>query len=237
MNETMFVYLDFEPGDPEIESVINRMDELIAGKGWKYAGISNMYLPVDPAARDESCLRVIRALKHAPWLKPYRPRVLTGNLTNAVSLKDIDVSGMSAPSAARLQRYEDYFCLTNSLAHPIIVDEDGRIRDGYISYLLAWKYSAPVDILTTWSHQPVKKIVTGRHVRWDGTEYEEKSQTFYRWIYDKKEAVVPGDILLVHTRKGPDHMRVSRIDHITGTTACSKYRKVMRNETAYLRTP
>lgn len=234
MNEMFAVILDFKPDDLEIEEVINRMDEVIEKEGWKYMGFMNLYSPVDQSTRDETIHNVRRALEHTKWLKPYNPRVLVGNWGDSMKAEDIDVSGMTAPSKIKLKRYEDYYNLTKSLAHSIIVDEQGRIRDGYISYLLAWKYSANVNILSTWSSQPVKKIVIGKHVEWDGEKCYEKSGKYYCWIYDLKEAVIPGDILLVHTSKGLAHMQVSRINYITGSTLCSKYRKVKRNETAYL---
>lgn len=236
MNETISISLDFAPNDRNINAFINRMDEVIAAEGWTYSGFRNMYVPVNDSTRDETVFRVTEALKHTDWLKPYKPQVHIFNMIDLITLKDIDVSGMSAPSQIKLQKYEDYYHLTKSFAHPIIVDEHGRIRSGYISYLLAWKYSAHVDILTTWRNQPVKKLVIGKHVHWDGAKYTDKGQNYYRWIYDLREAVVPGDILLVHTRKGPDYMRVSRIEYITGTTACSRHRKVIRHETCYVPT-
>ena len=234
MNETFSVFFDTVPADSDMEEIINRMDRVIEKEGWKYTGLLNMYSPIDELTRDETIHKVAEALKHTEWLKPYSPRIFIGNRVDKVRLENIDVSGMTAPPKKKLKRYEDYYNETKSVAHSIVIDEKGRIRDGYVSYLLAWKYSVNVEVLSSWSSQPVKKIVIGRHVRWDGEKYVEKSKKAYCWIYDLKDAVIPGDILLAHTKKGPDYMRVSRIEYITGKTVCTQYRKVKRNETAYL---
>ncbi len=49
-----------------------------------------------------------------------------------------------------------------------------------------------------------------------------------------KETVIPGDILLVNTRKGSAYMQVLRIEYITGKTNCAKYKRAKKNETADL---
>lgn len=232
MNETLSVYLDYDLEDPYIEDVISRMDEAIRQEGWEYTGMGNLYAPIEQETRDETIGNVIRTLKNAEWLKPYKLRILTGNKVDSLRLDEIDVTGMSRPSQKKLLRYENYYHLTKRLAHNIVVDEKGKIRSGYISYLLAKKYAADVGVLSSWSNQPVKKAVLGRHICWDGAHYFEKSKKKYCWIYDLRDAVVPGDILLVYTRSGYAYMRVSRITYITGGTKCSEYRKVRRNETA-----
>lgn len=233
MNEMFTVYLDFEPGNKENEELLNRMDKVIEENGWKYAGVLNMYLPIEKSTRDETIHKVIDAIRNTDWLKPYNPKVLVANAIDVVKMKDIDVSRMTAPSKIKLKRYEDFYKSSKKMAHDIVVDENGKIRDGYISYLLAWKYDVHVKVLSTWKNKPVKKIVIGKHVKWDGEKAIEKGQKHYSWIYDLKEAVIPGDILLVHTEKGLAHMKVDKIDYITGDKTCSKYRKVKRNETAY----
>lgn len=234
MNEMFSVYLDFTPDNKHIEEVIDHMDQVIEANGWKYAGFSNVYLPIDQNTKDETIETTEHALKSTTWLKPYNPKIMVGHLTNAFELEAIDVSGMTMPSESKMRRYEEYYNQTGLLPHPIIVDENGKLRDGYISYLLAKKYNAKVDIMSSRSNLPVKKIVTGSHVAWDGENYSAKARKFYSWIYDLKKAVLPGDILLVHTRKGLRYMRVARIDYVTGVRACSGHRKVKRNETVYI---
>lgn len=234
MNETFSVFLDFNGSNEDIKNVIDRMDKIIEREGWKYMGVLNMYRPMDELTRDETIGNVQYALSHTKWLKKYKPRISVGDWTDAAGIKDIDVSGMTAPSKIKLEKYERYYNLTKSMPHSIIIDENRRIRDGYISYLLAWKYSADVEVLQAWSSQPIKKVVIGKHVNWDGNTCSEKSDKLYCWIYDLKEAVIPGDILTVHTCKGIDYMQVSEIRYITGKTVCSRYRKVKTNETAYL---
>lgn len=177
MNETLSVFLDFKPEDYGIEKIIERMDQLMEENGWIYTGLSNMYRPVDGLTRDETIYKVMHTLDHTEWLKPYHPRILIGNLVDAMKLSNIDVSGMRAPSKRKLERYEEYYNLTKSLPHSIIVDEKGRIRDGYITYLLAWKYSEKPKILSTWRNRPLKKLVIGKHVYWDKEHASEKAKS------------------------------------------------------------
>lgn len=171
MNEVFSVILDFDSYSQENEEIINRMDKVIESQGWEYTGICNMYRPIDSRTRDETIYHVMHALEKTKWLKPYNPRVLMGNMIDVMEMENIDVSGMTAPLKEKLKKYEEYYNLTKSLPHAIIVDENGKIRDGYISYLLAWKYSEKAEILSTWSDQPVKKVVAGKHVEWDGEHF------------------------------------------------------------------
>lgn len=234
MNETLSVYLDCNTDEKDMKDIIQRMNGIISQEGWKYTGLWNYYAPMDQMTRDETINRVVHALETAKWLKPYKPRVMTGNKVSSVSLNNIDITGMSAPSEKKWKRYEDYYSLTKLLPHGIVVDENRKIRDGYISCLLAKKYELKPDILDSWSNKPVKKIVIGKHVNWDGENCSDKSEKLYCWIYNLKEAVIPGDILLVNTRKGPAYMQVSRIEYITGKFNCTKYKRVKKNETADL---
>ncbi|MDD2970906.1 MAG: hypothetical protein PHE02_02085 [Lachnospiraceae bacterium] len=237
MNETLSIYLDFDiqkRGIESMEPMLLKMDEIIKKYGWKYSGMMNLYLPMDEKERDETIYEVIKALSNTEWLKPYKPCIMMGNWMGVTELLKIDVSKMVAPSEQKMKRYEEFYLNTHTLTHGIIVDENGELRDGYTSYLLAMKYDVDVEIMEAWSFKPVKKVVRGNHVTWDGKVCEDKGDKQYCWIYNLREAVVLGDILTVRTKKGYDYIRVSKIGYVTGNTACSRYRKVIRNETADL---
>lgn len=52
---------------------------------------------------------------------------------------------------------------------------------------------------------------------------------YFKWIYNKKDPVVPGDILKVDTRKGDAYMVVEKIDYIAGAKNCAQYKKVIEH--------
>ena len=102
-------------------------------------------------------------------------------------------------------------------------------RDGYISYLLAQKYGAPADICEMVSEQPLRKIVTGRHVEFSHGKWRKKSEKRYVWIYPLKAPIVPGDILLANTKSGGDLICADSIDYIAGQEFCAKYKKIRKH--------
>lgn len=55
------------------------------------------------------------------------------------------------------------------------------------------------------------------------------SKNRYRWIYNLKEPVVPGDILQVKSKKGPSFITVDDIEYVTGSRFCGKHRKARRH--------
>lgn len=79
------------------------------------------------------------------------------------------------------------------------------------------------------SGQPLRKIVTGRHVEFVDGRWRKKSDKRYVWIYTLKAPVVPGDILFVNTRAGVEFICTDRIDYIAGHEFCSKYKKVRKH--------
>ena len=234
MNEILTVYLHFDQDHENMEPVIRRVDEVIAPAGGRYSGIRNIYIPVASKQRDETICRVIHRLRNTDWLKPYKPVCMRGNRTHVTELLKVDVSHMMAPSPKKMKRYEEFYRKHHKLAQDILVDEKGNLRDGYTSYLLAMKYGADAAIMEVWSFKPIRKVVSGKLVDWNGREYTVQSDKVYRWVYNLKKAVIPGDILSVRTRKGYAYMLVSGIEYITGQTECSKYREVLNNETANL---
>ena len=54
----------------------------------------------------------------------------------------------------------------------------------------------------------------------------------YAWVYTIREAVVPGDVLLVRTSKGYAYMQVEKITNIARKKTIKRHKKVKRNITA-----
>lgn len=167
-------------------------------------------------------------------LKKYSPKVVSSTITNVCPLGEINLQHMAKPRDIKYNRYEQYYLQNKKLAHGILVDEDKKIRDGYISYLLAEKYGCNVDIIEVPKESPISKLVIGFHVEYNTEQkaYVMKTSRRYAWIYNLPEAVVPGDVLLVRTSKGNAYMQVERITNIAGKKAIKKYKKVKTNITA-----
>jgi hypothetical protein len=117
----------------------------------------------------------------------------------------LDVSEMSTPRQVKYKKYEKYALEHGRLAHPIIIDERGVVRAGYISYLLAEQYGFDAEICAIPSSEMIEKHVLGRHVVWDTCKKKYSPTScpkLYEWNYPIQSAVVPGDILCVETARG-----------------------------------
>ena len=227
MNEALAVYLNLNLENVvENEKLIRRIDELLLTIGMKYSGIMNLYTSVDKQKRDQTVFRAEELLKNTDWLKAVLTHILVGTITNACSLEEIQTDMMSNPSPEKLWYYEEYYQKTKQLSHAIVVDENKQLRDGYISYLLAKKYDAKAEICEMVSGQPLRKIVKGRHAVLSNGKWKQKSNKRYTWIYTLKKPVVPGDILLVNTKKGRAYICVDRIEYTAGQEFCLRYNTV-----------
>lgn len=184
--------------------------------------------------REETITGVLEAIGSDERLRKYKPKVISGMQTNSCSLKEIDIRHMTEPSAIKYNRYEKYYLENTELSHGIIVDENSKIRDGYIAYLLSEKYGCNVDIMEVPKGSPIAKLVIGHHVEYDTEQktYVTKTGKRYAWIYTIHEAVVPGDILLVKASKGYAYMQVEKITNIAGKKTIKRHKKVKRNITA-----
>ena len=231
------VFLEYNAEDLQerfnIQNEIKYLDELVKKHGWKYSGWSNVYIPIVRETREETVGKVIEAIESDERLKEYSPKIMSGALINVCELGKIEVQHMTSPMEVKYSRYERYYLENKELTHGIIVDETKKIRDGYISYLLAKEYGCKVDIIEVPKESNISKLVIGYHVEYNEEQhtYIQKSDKRYAWIYNLKEAVVVGDILLVQTRKGHAYMKVERITNIAGKEAISKYKKVIGNIT------
>ncbi|MBO5336670.1 MAG: hypothetical protein J6A94_06015 [Lachnospiraceae bacterium] len=238
MHDLLLVYLDYDMDDAEerfcIEEEIKYLDKIVEKQGWKYSGFANAYIPIVRERREETVDKVLEAIASDERLKKYSPKVINSTVTNFCSLREIDLQHMTKPSDIKYNRYEKYYLENKKLAHGIIVDEDKKIRDGYISYLLAEKYGCKVDIIEVPKESSISKLVIGHHVKYDKEQkaYVTKTSRRYAWVYNLPEAVVPRDILLVRTSKGNAYMQVESITYIAGKRAINKYKRVKRNITA-----
>ena len=130
---------------------------------------------------------------------------------------------------AEARYYEEYYRSSRELAHGIVVDEERKLRDGYISYLLAGKYGIRPDIYEALAGSPLRKVVKGRHAVQDGGTWRIKKGRRYSWTYSLKAPVVPGDILKVRTKKGQMYMCVEQIAYVTGEEFCADYSAVIKH--------
>ena len=127
-------------------------------------------------------------------------------------IEKIQTDMMLDSSPEKLWYYEKYYQKKHQLPHAIVVDENKQLRDGYISYLLAKKYNVRADVCEMISGQPMRKIVKGIHVKFSDGNWRKKGNKRYVWIYTLKEPVIPGDILLVKTKRGTDFICVESIN-------------------------
>ena len=235
MNECLTVYLKLDmENEAENEALIRRIDELLLTVGMKYSGMMNMYLPVDRQKRDQAVFRAEEILRNTDWLKDILAYTEVGTMTNVCPIENIQTGMMSNPSPEKLWYYEQYYQKNHQLPHAIVVDENQQLRDGYISYLLAKKYNARADVFEMVSGQPLRKIVTGTHVKFSEGNWRKKGNKRYVWIYALKEPVIPGDILLVKTKRGTDFICVESIEYAAGEEFCSRYKKVEKHIHAHM---
>ncbi len=230
MNEGIAVFLNGRENEGrKLEKLIRRIDDFLLDFGLTYSGIMNLYTPTAEEDRDHAVFAARNALHNAEWLKDRLAYVSIANQTNACPLEQIRLDNMAEPSAAKLNYYEAYYQSSHELAHGIVVDEEKRLRDGYISYLLARKYGIRPEIYEAFSIRPLRKVVIGRHAVQHRGTWKRKKGRKYCWTYSLKAAVVPGDILKVQTKKGQMYMCVERIEYVTGEEFCAEYSAVIRH--------
>lgn len=234
MNEGVEVFLNIEEeelggGWDEIEELICRIDGLMLEVGMRYSGYRNLYVPVNSIDRDQAVFASLQALESAQWLKDRLSYTPVLNRTNACALEEIRVDHMSKPSSAKFRYYEEYYQASYKLAHGIVVDEDRRLREGYVSYLLAKKYGVRPDVYEAYAGQPLSKIVNGVHVSPNGGAWRRKGKKRYAWKYPLRKPVVPGDILKVETKEGYAFICVDDVGYVTGEEFCGKYANVVKH--------
>lgn len=238
MNDMINVFFDYDADSwqerLEIEKEIQYLDTLVEKHGWKYSGVANAYIPIVRETREETVGKVIEAIMFDERLKKLFPKIMNATLTNACNLEEIELQHMKKPRDVKYSRYERYYLENRELTHGIIVDEYKKIRDGYISYLLAKKYGCKVDIIEVPKQSAISKLVIGHHVEYSKEQntYIAKTGRRYAWIYNLKEGVVLGDILLVQTSKGHAYMQVEKITNIAGKDRVGEHKMVIGNITA-----
>lgn len=230
MNEGLAVFLNMDDGiSDENNALIKKMEALLADCGMIHTGVPNIYQPVEQKDRDRAVFDACRVLNTADWLKDKLVSFSVMNRTNACSMEQIHVEQMAEPSAKKLAYYDNYYQQSGKLAHAVVVDENKKIRDGYISYLIAKKYGITPDIYGAFAAQPLRKVVRGQHVCKDGNVWKIKSRRIYSWNYTLKAPVVCTDILKVRTKKGQAFVCVCGIDYLTGKEFCKKHKNVVKH--------
>lgn len=218
------------PEKPErLDELISKIDKLLLDCGIKYSGIMNLYMPTEAAGRDHAVFAACEALNNAEWLKDRLACISIMNRTDVCPLEQIRLDDMTEPSPGKLKYYEAYYKKSRKLAHGIVVDEERKLRDGYTSYLIARKYGIKPDIYEALAARPLRKVVRGRHVLQENGIWKIKGSKRYSWTYSLKAAVVPGDILKVKTKKGPEYICVDRIEYVTGEEFCAEHSAVMKH--------
>lgn len=230
MNEGLAIFLNIDKTKyVENEALIQRIDELLLDTGIKYSGFNNIYSPVNIADRDDAVFTACGVLRETDWLKDKLAYVTIINRVDACPLDQIRTDHMAELSPAKLEYYEKYYQKSHTLAHGIVVDEHGQIRDGYASYIIAKKYGLRPDIYEAFAEQPLKKIVRGQHVVKDGDTWKVKCDKYYTWNYSLKDPVVHGDILEVRSPKEKSYICVREINYITGKEYCKEHRYVAKH--------
>ncbi len=225
MKESVFIYFDAVTDSTELSEIFVKLDSLLLEIGWKYSGIHNMYIPLAGKSSDIIYDDLVENVNRTEWLKRLKPRIEAFSLTNYCGLRDIKVGNMAYPKIDKLKRYRDYYKKCHKFAHGIVVDENNKLRDGYTTYIIANEEGAKADVLCIDSSVKYKKIVSGKHVVFDGEKYEQCSDKVYSWRYELKEPVVPGDILLANTRKGKRFIKVEGISYASGKK-CFSYNSI-----------
>lgn len=230
MNEGLMIYLNMDERKfEENEALIERIDRLLSDCGIKYTGFRNMYEAKDVKDRDDAVFTACHVLRQTDWLKGQIENTFIIDRVSTCPMDQIRIDRMAEPSAEKLEYYEKYFLENKALAHEIIIDEHGQLRDGYISYLIAKKYGHSPKIYEALTGQPLKKVVKGQHIFWDGHTWKVKSDKIYVWNYSLKNPVVPGDILEVQAKKGKALMCVRKIAYVTGKKFCKEHREVIKH--------
>lgn len=236
MNEALYILFDRKCHD--IVDIINaqhKISDMLRPCGMKYVGGYSVYAPQDKGNRDNIMHDAMQILNKNKWVADMSTAILVRDCLSTISLSRIDCSGMTEPRPEKYKYYEDYYKRTGELSHDILIDENNCIMDGYITWLLANKYQN--DMGMQWKFNihkadstiPHAKIVVGRHVNVSESDITIRGPQYFKWVYNKKEPVVPGDILKVDTRKGDVYMVVEAIRYIAGSKNCAEYRHVIEH--------
>lgn len=210
----------------EMDGVPERIDEIVKPYHLEWSFL-NLYSVVNGYDEDLAVRAAKKALEQTDWLKD---KVFAG-IMQSISrcrLDEICVEGMTEPRPEKLEKYRAYFEehgiseYDPTYPNPIVVDRDKNLLDGYISYLIMKeKGYTYADCLLAEQGTVLKKYISGIHI--PGTSKKE-----YSWSYSLRDAVVPGDLLLVDTKQGKKLVRVMRVD--MGTAGyVDGLRKVKKN--------
>lgn len=138
----------------------------------------------------------------------------------AVSIEDIKIFPWfkeTPPDPEKVKRKGEYFQRTGLLPSEIVLDREGRLLDGYISYLLLKKHGI--------KHVPVKygkrQIIKA---------YHRPGGKLYAWELPKHliDRVLPGDRAVVAANGGARCVTVAAVEDYGGAECAGILKKVVR---------
>ncbi len=194
----------------EMDRIPERIDDIVRPYHLKWV-LRNMYFVEDGYDEDLAIDEAWKALEKTDWLKN---KIYLGVMQSISKcrLDEIQIEDMAEPEPDKVNKYRNYFeehgISENNLTYPnpIVVDQNRKLLDGYISYLIMKErgYTYAECILENRGNT-LKKYVYGIHM--PGTN-EKK----YKWSYPLRDAVVPGDILLAETSQGVKSVKVTGVE-------------------------
>lgn len=170
----------------------------------------NIYFVEEGYDEDIAVYGAKKALEETDWLK----NIVFVSVFQPVErcrLDEIDIGDMSEPKPEKMDKYREYFEEHGiseyelTYPNPIVIDQNKRLLDGYTSYLIMKeKGFTYAECILADGRNNLNKYICGVHL-------PEKSGKVYRWAYFLRDAVVPGDELLVDTCHGKQVVRVTDV--------------------------
>lgn len=155
-------------------------------------------------------------------------------MTELIKVSDIQIPYSfknSRPSAWKMDKYRDYFGMAHQQLKPIVVSQDGTLKDGYIQYLVLKENG--VEIAEIERRIPVPKVdpyywhhrTTYVYAKHPG------SSVVYMWRVrngwqDFVENVRPGDAVYVSTKFGVKEVEVVDVKTLDECPVFWRVRKV-----------
>lgn len=131
---------------------------------------------------------------------------------NKLNLDDIKTIKMHKPKYSKLKHYETYFLETGKLCHDIYINENNEIVDGYCSYLISKKYNY-IDVKIHMIKNKFRKVVLCRFLKIKNNKTKLSNKKYW-FKYSLKNAVVPGDVVLINNEHHKIPLVVEKVTHI-----------------------
>ena len=198
------------------EEVPDVIDKIVEPYHLKWC-FNNIYVVEPGFDEDLAIYNAVKALKAATWTNGTLV-FWVGYAVEELALDKIDTSNMSEPNPEKMNYYRKYIESNESVSEclkrlkPIVIDNNKRIVDGYITYLLMREHEIKkVKCFIAREGCIMKKYISGIHL----PESKKGSRKEYRWKCSIEEPVVPGDIVVANTRYGEKMVKVTRVNVAT----------------------